>query len=277
MRERRLDSPASGAALDREAELGVELAGRDVVVRVGLDPGRQAEHDRRACTLRHDLAKQLELVLAVDDDRRAAAERGPQVVDALVVAEEMDAVARIAGPQRQVELARGHDVQAETLVRDDPEEARRRERLCRVQDLARRPHRGDVLACALPHRLLVVDVEGRAVAARELDDITTADLHAARGVDPVRDREQQARGLVRRSARAGAATCAAAPARLGPEVRTKRFATRRREARHQHAGLGRLARRANLRLVPLGELRQHIEPLSAIAPILVDGHPNAGF
>src|SRR5690348_11738379 len=118
---------------------------------------------------------------------------------------------------------------------------------------------------------------------RELDEVAAAHLDVARGVDPVRDREEQLSraALVRRSARARAAAGAAAAARgLARKVRHGRLAApaAEGEARDEHAGLRRLARRADLRGVALGEPGQHLELLgAALAPILVDGHLNAGF
>src|SRR5947199_6121076 len=75
-----------------------------------------------------------------------------------------------------------------------------------------------------------------------------------------------------------AAAAAATAARLGREVGRQGLAARDSEARDQHARLRRLARRAGLRAVALGEPRQELELLgAALAPILVDGHLNAGF
>src|SRR5438105_8268123 len=83
---------------------------------------------------------------------------------------------------------------------------------------------------------------------------------------------------------AGAAPAAAAPAattRLRREVGEggrSVAAAGESEARDQHARLRRLASRANLGAVALGEPGQDFElPSAALAPILVDGHLYAGF
>src|SRR5439155_11002736 len=77
--QRSLYRLAGRARLDGEPELGVELAGRGVVVGVRLDSRGKAEHDRDAATLGHDVAQKIELVLAVDDDGGAGRESRLQV------------------------------------------------------------------------------------------------------------------------------------------------------------------------------------------------------
>src|SRR4029077_13544968 len=147
--ERLLYRLASAAGLDREAELRVELPGGYVVVRVGLDARRYAQHDRSFGAGGHDLIQEVELLEAVDHDRGARAVRGPQVAEALVVAQEMNSFGGEIGAKGEVELAFGHDVEAESLLRDNPQELRRRERFGRVQNLTRPAHRGHVLSAAL--------------------------------------------------------------------------------------------------------------------------------
>src|SRR5579859_1229346 len=96
MPERLLDRRARRARLDRETELRVQLPGGDVVVSVGLDARRYAQHHGRSGAGCDDLIQELELMEAVDDDGGAGAVRRPQVTQALVVAEEMDALGRKA-------------------------------------------------------------------------------------------------------------------------------------------------------------------------------------
>src|ERR1700674_1589803 len=93
-----LDGPPRRAGLDRETELRIQLAGRNVIVRVRLDPRRQAEHDLLALALGNDLPQELELVVAVDDDRGTGPIRGLHVLVALVVAEKVNAVLRKTRP-----------------------------------------------------------------------------------------------------------------------------------------------------------------------------------
>jgi len=137
------------------------------------------------------VTQQVELVFPVDDDDRARAISGLQVLDALVVAEEVHAVARKAGLQRKVQLARRNDVEAETFLCDDAQELRRGERLGGVEDLSRAVHRGHVFRGALPYRRFVVDVKRGAMAAGDFNEVAATHLHVAGGVDPVRDREEQ--------------------------------------------------------------------------------------
>ena len=87
-----LDGLASSSGLDREAELRVELTGGDVIVGVRLDARRDAQHDRRSLAIGHDPREHIELLEAVDDDGRAGAVGGVEVVPALVIAEEVEAV-----------------------------------------------------------------------------------------------------------------------------------------------------------------------------------------
>src|SRR5437667_156703 len=107
MLERSLDRPPRGARLDREPELGVELAGGDVVVRVRLDTRGETQHHGGATAVGDDLTQEVELVVAVDDDGGPGPVGRLQVLDALVVAAEMDAVGRKIRFQREAQLAGG--------------------------------------------------------------------------------------------------------------------------------------------------------------------------
>ena len=90
-----------------------------------------------------------------------------------------------------MQLTGGDDVETEPLIGDHTQKLRRRKGFGRVEHLAGAAHGGDILRRSLADRGLVVHVERRAVAPRELDEVAAAHLHVARGVDPVRDREKQ--------------------------------------------------------------------------------------
>src|SRR5579864_3537470 len=92
--QRALDRFPRGSRLDRETEFRVELTGRDVIVGVRLHSRRDAQHDLRTLAFLDHLSEELEVVVSVDHDGRAGAESGPQIFEALVVAEKMNAVAR---------------------------------------------------------------------------------------------------------------------------------------------------------------------------------------
>ena len=190
MGERLLDRRPRLAVLDREAELRVELPGRDVVVGVRLDAGRDAQLGLDAAPFRHHAAQQLELVGPVDDDRAARFRREGELFGGLVVAEEVDPVGGKPGAKGEVELARRHDVEAETLLRHHPEEGRAGEGLGRVEHLAGAAHRADELGRSLPDCVLVVDVERGAVLGGEVDEVAAADLHVPARVHPIGDREE---------------------------------------------------------------------------------------
>ena len=151
-----------------------------------LRVGREVSGARR-----NDVAQEVELVVAVDDDGRAGGVGGPEVLDALVVAQEVNALVREPGLQGQAQLTGGDDVEAEPLLGDHAQELRRREGLGRIKHLAARTHGRHVLGRPPAHGRLVVDVQGRAMAAGQLDEVAAPNLHVAGGVDPVRDREQQ--------------------------------------------------------------------------------------
>src|SRR2546422_11359620 len=129
--------------------------------------------------MRNYATRRLDLVVAIDHDDRARAIGGLEVLDALVVAEEVDALARKVGLQREVKLARRDDVETEAFLRDDAKELRGGKRFGRVEDLSRAVHRRHVLRGALAHGRLVVHVKRRAMAASQLDEVTTAHLHVA--------------------------------------------------------------------------------------------------
>ncbi|OLE71971.1 MAG: hypothetical protein AUG05_07180 [Actinobacteria bacterium 13_1_20CM_2_66_18] len=173
-----------GARLDREPELGVELAGGDVVVRVRFDARGETQHHGGATAIGDDLTQEVELVLAVDDDGGPGPVGRLQVLDALVVAEEMDTVGRKIRFQRQVQLAGGDDVESEALLGNHAKEPRRRKGFGRVQDLPRAAHRGHVLGRPLADGRLVVDVERSAMSSGQLDEVAAAHRSGAAGAAP---------------------------------------------------------------------------------------------
>ena len=104
----RTSRPAALAALDRgrqrrqrNAELRVLLAGRDLLVGVGLDPRRHPQQDALAATGGEPL-EAVDLVEGVDDQvADAGVERLQQLRLGLVVAVHVDALRVEAGAQRQ--------------------------------------------------------------------------------------------------------------------------------------------------------------------------------
>ena len=90
--ERLLDSLAGRAALDRKAELRVELAGGDVFVGVRAHAGREPDLGPQAPARRHHLAQHLELLEAVHHQGDARRPGRRQILAALVVAQEVDAL-----------------------------------------------------------------------------------------------------------------------------------------------------------------------------------------
>src|SRR5260370_15741198 len=163
-----LDSPPRRAWLDRKTELRIELTSGDVIVSVRLDARRKPEHHLCPLAFGDDLPKELDLVLAVDDDRRAGAIRGVHVLATLVVAQKVDAVLREPRAQREMKLAGRDHVETQSLFRDNPEELGRSECLGRVENLARGAHGGGGVGGARPNRRLVGDATRRAVLAGKL-------------------------------------------------------------------------------------------------------------
>src|SRR5205807_218487 len=181
---------------DREAELRVELARRDVLVGVRPDAGRHPDLAGQPPAGAHHAVDEVELVEAVDHQRGAGPPGRLDILRALVVAEEMDPLGRVAGAKGDLQLAGGDDVQAEALRGDHAKEAGAAECLRGVEDLAAVSHRLDVLAAADAYGLLVVDVERGAVRGGQVEQVAATNLDVATIVHPVRDR-MQGRGLPR--------------------------------------------------------------------------------
>ena len=180
--ELQVADPVDGAryVVHAEAELRVDLAGGDVVVRGGRDAG--SDPQEHALPRRHPL-EPLELVERVDDDvADAGVERLAQLVLALVVAVQVDALGRASAPQCQVQLAAGGDVAGEPLLHQQAEGRGARERLARVDDLevvGARAERVHVLTSACADVVLRVDVRRGAELVRELHHVAAAHLEPA--------------------------------------------------------------------------------------------------
>ena len=138
---------------------------------------------RREAVLRVERVEAVELVERVDDDATDPAAAGhPQLVEALVVAVQHEAVGGEAGRERDVQLSPGGDVEPQPLLVDQAGHGKAEKRFGRVdrEPVAER-RRG--LTAAGPQVLLVVDEEWRAVLGREVEQVDSADREAPAGVD----------------------------------------------------------------------------------------------
>ena len=265
MSERLLHGRPGLAVLDREAELGIELAGRDEVVSIRLDAGRDAQLGLDLAALRHRSQEELEFIGAVDHDRAARPHRQCQLLGGFVVAEEVNSVGREAGPHGQVELTGGDDVEAEALLGDNPEEGGAGEGLGRVEHLARPVHRTDELGRPLPYGVFVIDVERGAELPGEVDEVAPPDLHVAARVHPIGDREEHSGlgtfspGSVRGAGAAAAAGAAAPAAAQAYRLLAGLRRAESGEGRDHDLGPGRFAARADLFPIPVGVGGQDVE------------------
>jgi hypothetical protein len=122
---------------DGEPELLVLLAGRDELVGVRLDAGRDAHHDPLPhAGLGSDPAQPLDLDEAVDHDAADPdLDRAAELVDRLVVAVELQPLRRELRPQCDGQLAAGAYVQTQSLFGDPSGDRRTQECLARVVDV----------------------------------------------------------------------------------------------------------------------------------------------
>jgi hypothetical protein len=99
-----------------------------------LDAGRDPEqHHLVALPLDGEARHALDLFEVIDDQPSDAhLERQRDLVLALVVAVKVGALGRKAAGSGRLQLATRHDVQAEALLGDEPEQPRRAVRLARV-------------------------------------------------------------------------------------------------------------------------------------------------
>ena len=170
---------------DRHAELAVEDAGRRLLVRVGVDAGRDAQQHRLAhARPGRRLLDQLDLSEVVDHDAADAGLDGrAQFLGRLVVAVQVDRRGVDTGGEHDRQLSAGDGVEAVALGGDQAGEGAVEERLggveggCLLVLLAERIEE----AARLPlQRREVVDVKRGAVLARERGQLAAADGERAR-------------------------------------------------------------------------------------------------
>ena len=116
---RPLDLPLGGIGC--EAELRLLVRRLDRAVRHGLDSRRQADEDAPHARR----GRRLRLARRVENDERACLRGRPQLLLRLVVAVEDEPLARDPRRPRERELAEGRDVGARSLLREQPQRARR--------------------------------------------------------------------------------------------------------------------------------------------------------
>jgi hypothetical protein len=175
----------------RQPELRAVVRRPDRLVRVGLDPGRDAHehpsHSGRGCAL--DLLQRVEY-----DESGTCLRGGSQLVVALVVAVHHDPLGRDAGPERELELAEAGHIRAEPLVGKQAQQRGVREGLGPVGD--ERARRGAaVRGRLLAQRGLAVDEERRPVLVRQLGGADAAERELASGDRGAR-REEVEHGLI---------------------------------------------------------------------------------
>ena len=119
-----LDGGVEDVLVQRDAELGVLLAGDDVVVGVGPDAGGDPVEDLHLLSVPGaDGLQQGQLLEAVDDDAaHAALHRQLQLGGQLVVAVELDALGGKAGGEGAGELPAGDHVHAQPGVLHQPQQ-----------------------------------------------------------------------------------------------------------------------------------------------------------
>ena len=167
----------------REPELGVEVAGADVLVGVDLDAGVDPQqHPRHGQTRGDQGLDAVELVVAVDDDAPdAGGECQSQFVERLVVAVQDGALGGHAGGEDDLQLAAGGDVDAHPLLVHQPGDGAAQERLgCVGGAVAEHRHR---LAATGADVGLVVDEQRGAVAFGQVGHVAAADRQPAVVVD----------------------------------------------------------------------------------------------
>ena len=164
---------------ESEPELGVVLAGHDVLVGVRLDAGRDAQQHLRHPSVGdvHPL-QAIEFIEAVNDDATDAGVAGhAQLVITLVVAMQDEPVGRDIGGQRHMQLSTTRYVDAHALFVDQPSHGRAEERLGRVSHSV--PEGGDRLAAARPEVGLVVDEHRRAIGRSQRVEVAPGDQQLA--------------------------------------------------------------------------------------------------
>ena len=264
------DGRLGRAAHQRQAELAVHEAGRGLGVRVRVDAGRDAQHDRLPDPARRrDALQPVEFVLVVDDDPPDARVDGRgQLGGALVVAVERHPVGREAPGPRDVQLAAGDDVHADVLLGQQGGQGGVQEGLGGVEDArAGQPlaEFAAVVAADLADGRFVVQVERRAVLAAERHDVAAGQAQMPGAVDHGRDREQVARtggdGLQRSLAHGG---------RLASRD------GRARPADAPHRPGGRSGRRCRLQAAPRSPPRRSAPSVYGSGAATVHARPRGG-
>ena len=184
--------------VEAETELRVLLAGLDVRVRRGLDPGSDPQQHASAAPAQPlDLVERVHHYVSHTD-----LERVVELGLALVVAVEVDPPRLEAARERQVQLPAAGHVGGQPLFDEQAVSRGAGKRLARVDHLEAldpRPEGLDVGARPGAHVVLGVHVGGRTELARELDHVAAADLEPALLVQAraqgiyVRDRTTPAR------------------------------------------------------------------------------------
>ena len=188
-----LDRLRRQPVLQAEPELGVELAGGDVVVGRGLDP-RGDTDQHRLRFLEQPLAA-LDLVERVEDQVADASAGGEEDLRVgLVVAVHVDAVGVEAGAERHVQLAAGGDVDREPLLGEEPVGGGAGQRLAGEEDLKVGGAAVEGIAVgagAGADVVLGVDVGGGAELLGQLDHVAAGHLEMTFRVDAAALREDR--------------------------------------------------------------------------------------
>jgi len=163
--------------LGRDAEFRAVMRGSDRLVRVGLDPWRDADqHARNA-----GRTGPVDLLERVEHDERAVRTGLSELLVGLVVAVHDDQARIDAGALRKRELAQCRDIGRDALLGEEAQDREVRKRLRAVGD----PRLGRSLAVGASvgaQRGLVVDEQGAAEALHELGRGDAAE-HELAGVD----------------------------------------------------------------------------------------------
>ena len=173
-----------GRLAERDAELRLSAARVDRRVRQPRHGRVDADQDPLAAG--PEAHEPVDVVGVVDDDQAdAGGQRVGDVAVALGVAVQQDVRRVEPGRQRDRELARGGDVAAEPLARQDPQQRRAGQRLGGEVHLGGRvagAERVAVLAGALAQALLVEDEGGRPELGGDVGEGAPADAQAPVGV-----------------------------------------------------------------------------------------------
>ena len=170
-----------GAALQVDAEFGVDLPGADELVCVGVDargdPQGHRSHDSPLFRRRLD---QVQLLQVVRHNVPHAVLYGEgKLLDRLVVPLEVDALPGNAGLQGGVQLPAGHHLHVQPLAEDDAVDLFAAKGFAGVDGLAvaavKPLEGGHIAAAGLAHLVLAHYVEGGAVLLRQLHRVAAAD------------------------------------------------------------------------------------------------------